>query len=233
MNFQDPEQLDLLAGEYVLGVLPLAQLAAFEQELLHNRALVAAVGFWRDRLLEMAPPPQPVEPAASLWKRIESSLADSTRARNRTPGRGLWNSLSFWRFSGAIGVAASALLVLKLATVVPQEVSAPQFLAVLQAPATGTNWLVEIDDRVVRLRPLSPTTVAAGKSVQFWTKPVGAAGPTSLGLVRTDRPTEIALSRLPGMSPNQLFEVTLEPQGGSPLPRPSGPILAVGRAVLL
>ena len=233
MNFQDPEQRDLLAGEYVLGVLPLEQQAAFEQELLHNRALVVAVGFWRDRLLEMAPPPPPVEPAAGLWKRIERSLADSARIRNSTPGRDLWHSLTFWRFSGAIGVAASVLLVVKLLMIAPQEVNAPQFLAVLQAPATGTNWLVEIDNRVVRLRLLSPTTVAAGKSVQFWTKPVGAAGPTSLGLVRTDRPTEIALSKLPGMSPNQLFEVTLEPQGGSPLPRPSGPILAVGRAVLL
>lgn len=232
MNFQDPEQIDLLAGEYVLGVLPLGQQAAFEQELLHNRALVVAVGFWRDRLLEMAPPPVPVEPAASLWQRIERSL--SSRARNSAPGRGgLWNSLAFWRFSGAIGVAASALLVLKLVTAVPHDVIAPQFLAVLQAPQTGSNWLVEIDDRVVRLRPLMPTTVVVGKSVQFWTKPVGAAGPTSLGLVRTDRPTEIALSMLPGMSPNQLFEVTLEPEGGSPLPRPSGPILAVGRAVLL
>ncbi|MEB0134176.1 anti-sigma factor [Actimicrobium sp. CCC2.4] len=229
MNFQDPEQVNLLAGEYVLGVLPLAQQAAFEQELLHNRALVVAVGYWRDRLLEMAPPPVPVEPAASLWQRIERSLP----GRAGAPGRGWWNSLSFWRFSGALGVLASAVLVMKLVAVVPQAASAPQFLAVLQAPATGTNWLVEVDDRVVRLRPLSPTAVVAGKSVQFWTKPVGAAGPTSLGLVRTDRPTEIARSLLPGMSPNQLFEVTLEPQDGSPLPRPTGPILAVGRAILL
>ncbi|GAA4022098.1 anti-sigma factor [Actimicrobium antarcticum] len=226
MNFQDPDELNVLAGEYVLGVMSAADRAAVEQELTRNRALTVAVGAWRDRLLEMAPAPAPIDPAASLWARIERSL----------PGRastgGIWNSLAFWRFSGAAGLAASALLALRLVTAVPDTIG-PQFLAVLQAPADGVNWLVEVDDRRVRLRPLSPTTVAAGKSVQFWTKPVGAAGPTSLGLVRTDQPTEIALSQLPGMSPNQLFEVTLEPQAGSPIGRPTGPILAVGRAVRL
>ena len=31
--------------------------------------------------------------------------------------------------------------------------------------------------------------------------------------------------------PNQLFELTLEPAAGSPLDRPTGPILYIGRAV--
>ena len=63
--------------------------------------------------------------------------------------------------------------------------------------------------------------------------PEGAAGPTSLGLVPSDRPSEVQLSRLPGVTLNQLFEVTLEPQAGSPLNRPTGPILAAGKAVRL
>jgi len=57
--------------------------------------------------------------------------------------------------------------------------------------------------------------------------------PVELGLVPPDRPTEILLSSLPGIGPNQLFEVTLEPQTGFPLNRPTGPILAVGKAVRL
>ena len=145
---------------------------------------------------------------------------------------GLWNSLAFWRIGAMAGLAASALLALLLLTASP-ETGKLKYLALLQAPDSGANWLVEIDSSKVRLRPLSPVTVAGGKAVQFWTKPEGAAGPTSLGLVATDRRTEILLTSLPGVGPNQLFEVTLEPQTGSPINRPTGPILAVGKAVRL
>ena len=68
-------------------------------------------------------------------------------------------------------------------------------------------------------------------ALQFWTKPGGASGPTSLGLVPGDRATVTPGSRLPGLGSNQLFEITLEPEAGSPIGRPTGPILAVGRAV--
>lgn len=229
MNFLDPDEMTLLAGEYALGVLPPEDRNAFERELQHNRELAAAVRSWHDRLLEVAPAPAPVEPAADLWKRIERDLPGKVVARKSS---GLWNNLSFWRTSGVVGIAASALLAFLLMTVAP-EPGGPQYLAVLQAQDQGVNWLVQVDARAVHLRPLAPVAAIPGKSIQFWTKPEGAAGPTSLGLVPPDRPTTIPLDQLPGMSANQLFEVTLEPQTGSPLDRPTGPILAVGKAVRL
>ena len=44
---------------------------------------------------------------------------------------------------------------------------------------------------------------------------------------------ELPLERLPDLRPEQLFEITLEPEGGSPIDRPTGPILYIGRAVQL
>jgi len=38
---------------------------------------------------------------------------------------------------------------------------------------------------------------------------------------------------LPGLADRTLFELTLEPEGGSPYNKPSGPILFVGKAVRL
>ncbi|MDQ6620387.1 MAG: hypothetical protein M3Z31_11965 [Pseudomonadota bacterium] len=43
----------------------------------------------------------------------------------------------------------------------------------------------------------------------------------------------LPLSRLPGVGSQQLFEITLEPEGGSTTGRPTGPILYVGRTVAL
>ena len=231
MNFSDRNELDMLAGEYVLGVLSPAEKAAFEVEMLRNRDLVAAVAFWNNHLLAVAPVPIPVEPASDLWQRIERDLPG--RAVDQTP-RGLWNSLSFWRASSLAGIAATIFLTLRLLTglLEPSGIQS-QYLAVLQAPDQSSNWLVEVSSTAVHLRPLTPVPVNAGKALQFWTKPEGAAGPTSLGLVSPDRPTTIPLERLPMMGQNQLFEVTLEPEAGSPINRPTGPILAIGKAVRL
>ncbi|HEV2613009.1 MAG TPA: anti-sigma factor [Noviherbaspirillum sp.] len=229
MNFLDPDEMTVLAGEYVLGILPPEDVEEFERELRQNRALAAAVAAWHDRFLELAPEPVPADPVPDLWNRIERDLPGKA---THAPRGGLWNSLAFWKASGLASIALSALLALRLLTIAP-DVARPQYLAVLQAPDQGANWLVEIDSRAVRLRPLSPAAVAPGKAIQFWTKPEGAAGPTSLGLVAGDRPTQIPLDRLPGLGPNQLFEVTLEPATGSPVGRPTGPILAVGKAIPL
>ena len=53
----------------------------------------------------------------------------------------------------------------------------------------------------------------------------------SLGLVKPGQSLEVPLDKLPPLQPNQLFEITLEPYNGSPINRPTGPILFIGRAV--
>ena len=42
------------------------------------------------------------------------------------------------------------------------------------------------------------------------------------------RTLELPLKDLPPPGPDQLFEITLEPAGGSPTGRPTGPILFKG-----
>ncbi|MGH8680163.1 MAG: anti-sigma factor domain-containing protein, partial [Burkholderiales bacterium] len=96
------------------------------------------------------------------------------------------------------------------------------------------GWIVEAEaGGKVRLVPLAATPVPPQKALEFWTKPQRAAAPTSLGLVPGDRVTEIAAARLPALEPEQLFELTLEPETGSPTGRPTGPVLFVGRAVAM
>lgn len=242
MNPEDQDDWYATAGEYALGLLADDEKARFEEALATNPALATAVAWWNDRLLDLVPETSPVSPSASLWGRIEgalprpheaSSQAD-LRPGTQSPERSgsLWQNLGFWRWLSAGGVLASVFLALRLMTGTPDAASL-QYVAVLQAREQGVDWLVEVRGKSVHLRPLSPVKVSAGKSLQFWTKPEGAPGPTSLGLVAPDRVTTVALERLPGISPNQLFEVTLEPAAGSPLDRPTGPILALGKAARL
>lgn len=232
MNFSDRDEMHLLAGEYALGLLTPEEVSVFEREMHRNPALAAAVGEWNDRLLTLSPPRSEIAPSDSLWQRIESDLPRKTPERRPRPTFSLWNSLPFWRASGFAGALASALLAFGLFINLPES-RPPDYVAVLQSENTGASWVVEIDKEAVRLRPLTTVSVPPGKALQFWTKPEGAAGPTSLGLLGHDQHVVVPLSKLPGISTNQLFEVTLEPESGSPIDRPTGAILALGKAVPL
>jgi anti-sigma-K factor RskA len=101
-----------------------------------------------------------------------------------------------------------------------------------QPQSMAPGWIVRVNDsRMLRLEPLVRTDVPPQKALQLWTKADGWKGPVSLGLVTPGRPYEVRLDKLPPLQPNQLFEITLEPANGSPIGRPTGPILFIGRAV--
>lgn len=250
----DDESLSATAGEYVLGTLSVSERLAFEQQMQRHPALQAEVYFWQDHLLYLARGVQPVQPKAEVWPSIETALAPRvatlapvTPVPPVTPlgpqpsdaaNDSLWRRLKRWQWVAGVAMAASLVLatVLGMKTLLPPAAMPERYLAVLQAPDDrSTGWIVEVTrgDRV-RLIPVgAPQSVPVGKSLQFWTKAKDAAGPTSMGLVTAGRTNEYAFTALPSAGVEQLFEVTLEPEGGSTIGRPTGPILFVGRTVRL
>lgn len=259
MTLDDPQERSASAGEYVLGTLPAADGAAFERALADDAALRAEVYRWQDRLLALADRVVSVEPARELWSRIEARLGAVSAAATVTPAAqpitmptvplaandADGQRLRHWRVVSGMAIAASVLLASLLVLRAPTPTSptspissapAERYLALLEAPdKSSTGWVVEVTagDKV-RLVPVGPSdAVPPGKSLQFWTKAEGAAGPTSLGLVRPGVVTELPAARLPAVGVRTLFELTLEPEGGSTLGRPTGPILFVGRTVRL
>jgi anti-sigma-K factor RskA len=107
------------------------------------------------------------------------------------------------------------------------------YVVVLVAPGgNAPGWVVQASGaQPLSLIPVSQASVPAGKTLQFWTKGDTWAAPVSLGLVKPGETVKMPLDKLPPLQPNQLFELTLEPPGGSPTGRPTGPIQFIGRAV--
>lgn len=243
MTFDDPQERSASAGEYVLGTLSPADRDAFEQALAGDAALQAEVYYWQDRLLPLADRVPAAEPAPRLWSDIQAGLgvvpaaAPVTVPTAPAANDPMWQRLRRWRVVSGMAIAASVLLASLLVLRAPglPAVPADRYLALLQSPDKSTGWVVEVTagDKV-RLVPVGATAdVPAGKSLQFWTKAEGAAGPTSLGLIRPGQITELPASRLPAVGERTLFELTLEPEAGSPLDRPTGPVLFIGRTVRL
>lgn len=244
-----PEDRDATAGEYVLGTLDAAARAAFERELAADPRLQASVYAWQDRLLVLAGRAAPVVPDAGLWAALEARLPAvpiAAQPASVAPAANdpLWQRLRRWQAASALGLAASVVLatvlVMRGSFVAPvdtvQAVAAgTRFVAVLEAQDKSTGWLVEATaGGALRLIPVANAApVPAGKTLQFWTKADGAAGPTSLGLVRVGQALELPASSLPTLEAHQLFELTLEPETGSPIGRPTGPVVYIGRTVRL
>lgn len=240
-----PEDLDALAGAYVLGTLPIAGRRSVEARLPHDAALRAAVEAWEERLHPLVALAPAVEPSPALWPRIERSVGGAGVAAARRPRAAAaapsalgawWNDLRLWRGLAAGGFAAAAVLatVLVAGPDLRGAPAGPQYMVVLVAPGgTSPGWVVQASSRSgqLQLKPLADTPVPPGKSLQFWTKADQWQGPKSLGLVRPGEPVQVPIDRLPPLEANQLFELTLEPEAGSPIDRPTGPIVFIGRAV--
>ena len=225
-----------LAGEYVLGTLSASERLRVDQALLRDAPLRDAVQAWEARLLALTTLVAPVAPPLELWRRIESALgpAAAITARPAVAAVSWWSSLKLWRGLAAGGLAAAAVMAV-LITPRLATPPAPTFMVVLAAPQTmRPGWIIQSTGaRQLRLLPLGQTELPQGKSLQFWTKADGWTGPVSLGLVTPGQPLNVSFDSLPPLQPNQLFEITLEPPAGSPIGRPTGPILFIGRAVAI
>ncbi len=223
-----PEDVQVLAGEYVLGTLSAAARAEVEKRLLLEPVLRLAVQKWEADLLPLTALVEPVAPSADLWRRIERSTAPVLTVK-----RPMWDSLGLWRMLTAGSMLATLVLAVTLAGRMAVPAGKPQYMVVLVAPQDrAPGYVVQANaSHELNLVPLNAAAVPSDKSLQFWTKADGWKGPVSLGLVKPGQTITIPLDALPNVQPNQLFELTLEPVNGSPLNKPTGPIQFIGRAV--
>jgi len=217
-----PEEIEALAGEYVIGTLDAREAAAVEAALPRDAALREAVTRWEAMLAPLAALAPPEAPPPQLWSRIEASLAPpAPAAKPAVPDwrRWLWPGWALGASAVAAGLAA--FLVMR-----PAET--PRLMTVLMSQRDQPAWMVQADGNAIRLAALNPRPVEGDRVLQLWALPQGATAPTSLGLI----PASGSFSVTPGgivPQAGMLVEISLEPPGGSPLGRPSGPVLFIGR----
>jgi anti-sigma-K factor RskA len=224
---------DARAGEFVLGVADEADMARMEHEFQTDPEFARAVVQWRERLSALDRAAAPVEASSALWERIRHSVTTTParqvpKAADRLP---IWQSLSFWRGSALAGALASLLLAIGLGAVLTGTTRSPVVVAILEADDSTPGAIVEaFADGSIMLRPLQPIDVPDDKTLQVWTLWDRAVGPVPLGILGSLRQARFQRDGQPVPQEQQLYEITLEPKGGSPTGRPTGPILYKGLA---
>jgi anti-sigma-K factor RskA len=230
------DELDMQAGEYVLGTLDATERAAFAARLEHDDAARRAVALWATRLTPLGNVVDAVEVPANVWPRIEAGLGSTRPALQLLQGgvetEKLVSKVVFWRrtavLSGALA-AGLALFVASSALLNPPVVPQKNLVAVVNRGGDQPALIVRVDlaSGQVFVRPVS-TEVPQGRSLELWYIGDGAA-PKSMGLVNKE-----AL-RLPVPAGAKMekvtFAVTVEPVGGSPTGGPTGPIVYSGQLI--
>tara|TARA_B100002003_G_C14116543_1_gene537030 strand:+ start:267 stop:983 length:717 start_codon:yes stop_codon:yes gene_type:complete len=231
---QAPEQRRALIGEYVLGLLDEPEASDVRELIEHDRAAARMALEWEYHLLDLADALPAQQPSPALWQRLQQSLG-WLPASGATEG-GLsrwWNSLGLWRLTSA-GLALLVLLSW-LPGVLRDAPTGASYTAVLQVPGESARpgWVITVDgDGTLTLDALVADQIPPDRSVQFWTLVNPKDGPRSLGLIEPGKAVTLSAEQIGAVQAGQLFELTLEPKGGSPLDRPTGPVLYIGRAVL-
>jgi anti-sigma-K factor RskA len=226
--------MDILAAEFVTGLAEASDAERAEALLASDPAFRSKVAFWRDRLGELDATAPAVPPSDALWARISNAARDMPRrapAAAARPGmmQGLWDRVAFWRVAAFAATAAALLLAAGLGREIAERVPRVELVAVLETGDNRPAAVVNVyADGTALLVPLRAFDVPSGRVIQVWTLQSREQGPVSVGLMSEARTLRLDLNRLGRPDAGHLFEMTLEPAGGSP--RPTGPILTKGLA---
>ncbi|HAI47147.1 MAG TPA: hypothetical protein DCM50_10685 [Stenotrophomonas sp.] len=242
-----PPSADILAGEYVLGVLDAAQRSEAERRIASDPGFARLVSQWENRLAPLLASLGSAPVPTHLWPRIRTSLGwPSVEARApRT-----WQRTGFWQGMTALAAVVALVAVFSRRELEPVAPVAPPVAVTPTAPPTpaepeqatkpvtpllhddGTpGWLASVDKAQgkVLMVPVPAAADAAGRAPELWLIPAGGT-PRSLGLVSINRAHTVSVpdTLRDALVNGSVLAITLEPASGAPQGIPTGPIIAKG-----
>jgi anti-sigma-K factor RskA len=235
----DPPDDDMLAAEYVLGVLDATERRQAQARIETDAEFARRVQTWEQHFAAMLYEIKPVEVPTHLWPYIRTQLGWSpVEGGKRRP----WQDVNFWRVATSLATAAAvaAIFIALLPPRAPAPVPPPVVVQPVEPARAVTTlarddgspaWLASIDIArgIVQLVPVPAPADAQGRVTELWLIPPGEA-PKSLGLISTDKTQSITVPKalLRALAKGSTLAVSLEPPGGAPQGTPTGPIIAKG-----
>jgi len=235
-EMRDPRRDEVIAGEYVLGMLSAEDRRKVEARLAKDRQFAAIVNRWEENLATFSDdyetlhlPPRARSP---VEQRLVGAVPRDAVFCGKVSG-GCWHSLSLWRSLALASFVVAAGLALSMsAMLAPRPVSGGRLVADMAGEGAAVGLVARYDDANGALHV---TPVAGGgekeKSLELWLAGDGRA-PVSLGVLPQTGEGALAVpaamrSRL---VQGAVLSVSVEPFGGSPTGSMSGPVIASGAA---
>lgn len=215
---------EVLAGEYVLGMLSLEARRKVEARMVLDRDFAAMVGRWQANLESFNAAYGETPAPDWILQRVEERL-------HGAPARGgLWSSLAFWRGVAFASLAAVAVVGASTLGPIGDKTPSRPLVAELSGENAAVNLIAEYDQTSGRLKM---TPVASGqekKSLELWL--IDGDEVLSLGVLPQTGEGEMLIpaDMRARMGEGVSFAISLEQYGGSPTGKAQGPIVAAGPA---
>lgn len=239
MNLLQPERLERLSREYVLGTLTGRARRRFERLLAEAPLAARVVARWQQRFDVLAAGVPPLEPRERVWQGLQQRLFAASQTQP-----GLWQRLQALLAPRVLGgVLAGVLVATVMLRLQPQWLdleargeALPQSYVGLLVNDAGQATLLASSrrhGRSITVKLLQPLPVAEGQVARLWALPRDGA-PFLVGLVPASGSATIALTD----SAEKLFftvarlGVTIEPAAAGAA-APSTPFVASGHCVKL
>jgi anti-sigma-K factor RskA len=218
---------DVVAAEYVLGVLPgdERQLAALRIET--EQAFARLVDRWEVYFAPLAAAYASVEVPASIKAAIDARLFTGDQVA-APPGP--FASLAFWRGLAIAAMAALAIFVALPFISPPMDIPDQRLAASLAADGSDVRYLAVYDESTGDIG-LSRVSGAPpqGRDFQLWVIE-GDQAPVSLGIVPDGDNARLPVIEAlrAKMLSGAVVAISSEPDGGSTTGLPTGPVVAAG-----
>ena len=226
---------DFAAAEFALGTLDPGERAALAARRRREPELDAAIRAWEARLSPLAEATPAIAPTHDFLPAIEARIRAAAAPPAADGVAALQKRLARWRAAaiGATGIAA-ALAIGFVAREAWRPPAPSEFVAVLQKSPDSPAFVatVNLAKGELSVRPVA-APAQAGKSYELWIIEPKLGAPRSLGVIDASAVTRNP--RLAGYDravvEDATYAVTIEPQGGSPDGKPSGPPVFVGKLI--
>ncbi len=216
---------DALAGEYVLGVLDLADRTAVERRMASDPVFAARVTKWEAQFSGLDPSFAKA-PAPNLLPQIEARLfgLPETRRSKGAAGAAVW-WLKLIAGGGLAAAVAVAALFLVSSPQLPSAPTGPVLTVTLAGEGSPLVFAARYDANTgaLTVERTGGTPAEAGQVHELWLI-AGQAAPVPLGLIDAGPLTRT----LPDLPEGAVLAVSLEPAGGSTTGAPTGPVLVTG-----
>jgi anti-sigma-K factor RskA len=225
---------EIISGEYVLGVLSVEDRRRVEARMAVDKRFAQQVRRWQNNLSGFNDEYDDQRPPAELFNRLERRLFGMEPPPASLPAR-LWGSVALWRGVAAASlVAAAGLAGFQGSGLLPGGNARP-LVAELSGQNAPFNLIAAFDAGSGRLSVV-PIALKQPepKSLEVWIIDDGKP-PQSVGILPDNGNGEIvvnaALRRL--FAEGKTIAITVEPFGGAPEGKPTGPVVASGKTRLL
>ena len=227
---------DVLAFEYVTGVMRGEERVLFEKLLHTNENLAEQVRFWEEQLMQLSGD-EVRTPAPEVWQNIKARINEKS---DRAASVSAKSASSLWRSWLIFGMSVTPLIILVAALFIflPKPVTGPNadYVAVLTDPTGAPRLTVITAPKGAALwLKWSDVKIAADKNIKLWaiSKSDGQTRPLGVFTKTDAEQVELTIPNYRLIKDAESLILTEEDIGGSALDEPSDIILAKGVCVLL